>query len=154
MGTTEVTPCKKYNKKSICIQHAAHTQTPTLPLDGENSDFNLLVDQDQLDYYKNTDNNLYIETLILFNENINNLFTSDDEIKIILSNTSTLNSILNKVDFEDRKLICNLKNSIGRYCLSECDESIIMKYIDYYSYEELLTRDKTNNPQIFNFLQK
>ena len=104
-----------------------------------------------LEYYKNTDNNLYIETLIIFNKDINNLILNDENFKLVLTNSTILNNILNKIEFDNKYIICYLKNSLNRYCLSECDESNIMKYIDYYTFDDLINKDKTNNPQIFNF---
>jgi hypothetical protein len=50
--------CENNNKITICIQHAAHTIVPFLPIDGYNSKYNLLLDNDQKIFYSGTKSHL------------------------------------------------------------------------------------------------
>ncbi len=52
--------CRDKNKISICIQHAAHTILPFLPVDGFSSKYNLVYDKDQKTFYKDSNSVLII----------------------------------------------------------------------------------------------
>ena len=98
---------------------------------------------------------MYIELLIS-----NNLFT-DKDMSIIMENVSNKKNVLNKVInneqifnilFKEKKEIIELVDKNGNYTLSQLSENIIMKYIEYYSLELLIKKNKYNNPRLFAFL--
>lgn len=103
-----------------------------------------------LNKYIKSDYNLYISTIIFFDEDIESLINNDINFRTALMNYTLLNKILTKKDI-NKNIICELKNNLNRYCISECSPEIIMKYIDYYTYDNFLTFDKTGKYNLFSF---
>lgn len=117
----------------------------------ENHISNINLQNDILKKLKELDYNLYIETLLLFDssfvEKINNL---DENIINSINNPTLLNKILIKYSIKPN-IICEFKNIFNRYTLIDCSTDIILKYIDYYTYDKLLELDITNKHNIFSF---
>ena len=109
------------------------------------------------DILKETDINMYIELIALYNADL-----SDEDIKLIkehmktdvniikyVLNNEPLGKILYNNNYHD---ICMITNNFDNYALSMCDNNIILKLINYYNLEDLEKLNKFKCPRLFSLL--